>query len=71
MLHGVSNSSGEYGRKTIKKQGRQGDGTKISLSRLELFYCRAAFLEENTVATIGAPDVDVNLYLLFAPGALV
>jgi hypothetical protein len=64
--------------KNYKKQGhRRGAGVgkgiplQIPLPRLELFYCRATFLEENPVTAIGAPDIHINLNLLFAPGALV
>jgi len=41
------------------------------LPGLELFYRCAAFLEEDAVAAVGAADINVDLYLLLAPGALV
>jgi hypothetical protein len=41
------------------------------LPRPDLFYRRAAFLEKDTVAAIGAPDIDIDLDFLFAPCTLV
>jgi hypothetical protein len=38
---------------------------------LEFLDRRAAFLEEDTVTTVRAPDVDVDLDFLFAPCTLV
>ena len=43
----------------------------VWLPGFELFYGCAAFLEEDTVAAVGTPDVNVDFHLLFAPGALV
>jgi hypothetical protein len=56
-----------YGKNTIKMDCRQA----VLLPCLEFLDCSAAFLEEDTVTTVGTPDVHVNLYLQFAPGALV
>ena len=42
-----------------------------SLQGFELFYCCTAFLEQDAVATVGTPDVNVDLHLLFAPCAFV
>jgi hypothetical protein len=41
------------------------------LSGLQLFYRSTALFEENTVTTVRTPDVNINLYLLFAPCTLV
>lgn len=47
------------------------ESPRQQLPGLELFYRCAAFLKEDAVATVGAADVDVDLHLLFTPGALV
>ena len=41
------------------------------LTGFHLFYCCAALFEENTVTTVGTPDVDVDLNFLLTPCALV
>ena len=41
------------------------------LACLELFDGSAAFLEQDTVTTVRASDIHVNLNLLLATGALV
>jgi len=41
------------------------------LSRLELFNCSPALLEEDAVAAVRAADVDVDLDFLFTPGTLI
>jgi hypothetical protein len=37
----------------------------------ELFYCCATFFEKDSVTAVGTPDINVDLYLLFAPCTLV
>jgi len=57
----------------IKKgtAGSPAPGSPVILPGFQLFYCCTAFLKEDTVATVGTSDIDIDLYFLFAPGALI
>lgn len=62
----------------LKETGKKGLGCDclktnrgVILSRLELFDRGTAFLEKDAVTAVWTADVDIDLDLLFAPGALV
>jgi hypothetical protein len=43
----------------------------VRSSGLNVFNAGAPFFKKDSVSAVGAADVEVDLYLLFAPGALV